>query len=65
MDIVGKAMKEAAIFTEPAHALFGFIESIKEYKEKQEYLDILDKIKRGEVDSKVLQVFLKKSKIKV
>ncbi len=64
-EIVGKAMKEAAIFTEPAHALFGFIKAIKEYKEKQEYLDILDKIKRGEVDSKVLQVFLKKSKIKV
>ena len=64
-EIVGKAIREADIFTEPAHALFGFIKAIEEHRERKEYLDILDKIKKGEVDSKVLQVFLKKSKIKV
>ncbi len=63
-EIVGKALKEASIFTEPAHALFGFIDALKEFKEKQEYFALLERIKRGEVNPAILQDFLEKCKIK-
>ncbi len=63
-ELVGEALKEASIFTEPAHALFGFIEALKEYQKKQEYLVLLEKIKNGEVSEEVLYAFLEKSKIK-
>ena len=61
---VGQAIKEAHIFTEPAHALFGFLDALKEYQKKQEYLALLEKIKKGEVNKEVLYAFLEKSKIK-
>lgn len=61
---VGHAIKEASIFIEPARALFGFIEALESYKKKREYLDLLERIKKNEVDEKTLRVFLEKSKIK-
>ncbi len=62
--LLGKALKEVSIFTEPAHALFGFIDALMQYQEKREYLAILDKIKKGETDPITLQTFLEKSRIK-